>query len=1428
VPAEPGVRLEVAFEVLYLRLRQEGFRTGVDQQLRMQELLDRMECRPQDLKIVLCPLFATNPAQQVIFYRVFDEVFPLLAFETPAPAQEAAAQELNPAGSAAAGSGKPRRPRYSVWLIVAGIVAISLVYWLFYRPVSPAILPPPVAPAASGATGSTSPATPLVPENPPPIPVLHTVDLALPAGLPTVHPEAKRIAIEWSAILSPLLFFGLYSMYRWFLRQTSAKRGAELQPPHFWPLQLESLSSRVFRTDELRELARRMRQREDATQTTLDVPATISASIRGRGFPRFRYRPIRRPPEYLVVIERVSNADPFCSMTTELVDLLKADGVLLTRYYFEGDPRRLFTDTGDQIALVDVAVRTGDHRLLLFGSSGCLFHPVTGRLEDWVAPLFERQKLKSLLLSDAPRAKRIARLWEAGFAVATADSAGIRQTVDFFESGGVPACKAFPEFIPLDEPIQEERLEKDRLERNLPAGPEELWLASCAVYPEINWNLALRLGATIDPALLCERAAGRLARMVWLRRGEIPPHWRERLTETISESARLPIQQSLFALLRMQAVPQDTFAWENWRHTLRAFRLPGRGWRERIREFWSGGPVTLARDSAQDLTCLRFLDRQPRGRFGFTLPEWVRGLVFEQGLRVLGTRTLAWLPLAVIAMLLCAAVLRPWRIHDEDLRHVVGKVVDSQGAVYSAASINIPGGFSAGGSFDFTMPLKATQMTVITSTPIWPESVRMVGDGKVEVVVGKQNPRVGPIQVLDTQWGTSGVVVDYSGPVMFATASCLGISVPVFNVKPSDATILLPLDPQTDFDCNVSLLDSDGRTAIRQSIPDPPEANSGQPKILLFTADSGPESMGNMTVELKWQVTNADSVRLFAGKDLVKFASGATSATVNQTNPDTAYRLEATNRAGAVSQVISNVKPGSVGPVVVKLEATPSHIRKGEQARLTWQVSGLVGPQVIYLEPDNPEKGMAATGSQMVSPGVTTTYTLFVNKYSSSTTVTVDQVAIPPGPVGRGGTGSITGKVQDPSGAVIPATTVVLTSADGKVTTQTTGAEAVFTFPSLAPGNYALRAQHAGFSTWQRSLIAVGANQALNVSIQMAVGPPGSYVTFVNLTSQPVDAGLVVSGMVQSKGAIAAGAGMQQPIVTGQVWDFRQNGQVVGTYQVPNDNAPQQYIIRTDPKAPQTTPSPAQAPPGKTWGLLIGISAYQKAQPLRYANADAQAFATFLATPRGGGAPANQIMLLTDAQATSSAVRSAFNGFLRGPGRNDTVYILISGQAVVDSKGVEGYLLTAESDPANLPRTAIPMSELQTAIVGVMKSAGRVIFLADESRALQFPSPALSYLMGGINSAPGEILGMSAAFPSQVSLEGPQFGGGHGAFTWAVLQGLMGAADTNKDGFVTVAELKDFMLTDLPGLTGNKQQPVPFGSYDGTVRLSDLSKPGPP
>jgi uncharacterized caspase-like protein len=251
----------------------------------------------------------------------------------------------------------------------------------------------------------------------------------------------------------------------------------------------------------------------------------------------------------------------------------------------------------------------------------------------------------------------------------------------------------------------------------------------------------------------------------------------------------------------------------------------------------------------------------------------------------------------------------------------------------------------------------------------------------------------------------------------------------------------------------------------------------------------------------------------------------------------------------------------------------------------------------------------------------------------------------------------------------------------------------------------------------------------------------------------------------------------------------------------------------------------------KTFALVVGISKYQKLPQdfwLHYPDADAKAFSRHLASPRGGAIPPDQMLVLTNEQATTAALRSAFLTFLKArPGPNDTVYILIAGHGTVDESGA--YILTYDSDPGNLAGTALPMAELHSVVEEALSKVGHVILLADVCRAATIEGQKTAALGGAveqIGEAPGELLGLMAARPKELSFEGPEFGGGHGAFTWSVLKGLEGAADSNHDGFVTAGELIDFVYSDVPGLTQGKQHARDFGNIEGTTKLSDLSKPG--
>ena len=255
------------------------------------------------------------------------------------------------------------------------------------------------------------------------------------------------------------------------------------------------------------------------------------------------------------------------------------------------------------------------------------------------------------------------------------------------------------------------------------------------------------------------------------------------------------------------------------------------------------------------------------------------------------------------------------------------------------------------------------------------------------------------------------------------------------------------------------------------------------------------------------------------------------------------------------------------------------------------------------------------------------------------------------------------------------------------------------------------------------------------------------------------------------------------------------------------------------------------APDARTFALLIGISKYQKLPQdewLQYADADAKTFSDHMSSLRGGGVPPDQMVVLTNEQATTAAVRNAFQTFLKNrAGKKDTIFILVAGHGIVDTRGA--YIMTYDSDPEDLSATALPMAELQSLVDDELSKVGRVVFLADVCRAATIGSLKTDAVGGAIEKlgeAQGEMLGLMAARPKEVSYEGPTYGGGHGAFTYSVLKGLEGSADNNDDRAVDAGELIQYVQGNVSKLTSNKQHPRDFGNMANETKLSDLSKPG--
>ena len=111
---------------------------------------------------------------------------------------------------------------------------------------------------------------------------------------------------------------------------------------------------------------------------------------------------------------------------------------------------------------------------------------------------------------------------------------------------------------------------------------------------------------------------------------------------------------------------------------------------------------------------------------------------------------------------------------------------------------------------------------------------------------------------------------------------------------------------------------------------------------------------------------------------------------------------------------------------------------------------------------------------------------------------------------------TLTGKVTDPSGAVVPNVQVTATKSDTNSRFQTTtNTDGLYTIPFLPPGAYELTAETTGFKKYVQSGIQIGSDTRVAQDISLAVGASSESVTVTadaaQLESVTASAGQVIT-----------------------------------------------------------------------------------------------------------------------------------------------------------------------------------------------------------------------------------------------------------------------------------------------------------------------------
>jgi hypothetical protein len=248
------------------------------------------------------------------------------------------------------------------------------------------------------------------------------------------------------------------------------------------------------------------------------------------------------------------------------------------------------------------------------------------------------------------------------------------------------------------------------------------------------------------------------------------------------------------------------------------------------------------------------------------------------------------------------------------------------------------------------------------------------------------------------------------------------------------------------------------------------------------------------------------------------------------------------------------------------------------------------------------------------------------------------------------------------------------------------------------------------------------------------------------------------------------------------------------------------------------------------WAVVIGIDKYQNTRHLKYAVNDAQAFYDHLI--HNNRIPEENVTLMINEKARLTRLRSVLGTHLKKKaGKEDMVIIFFAGHGACekdvtspDKDGLAKYILPYDANPRDLYATALPMSEVSRIFNRI--GSERLIFIADAcysgasgGRTITLTGVRTNISEGFLDrivSGKGRVI-LTASGPNEVSGEDDKLK--HGVFTYFLLEGLRGKADTDRDGIITVDEAYRYVSREVPRATGQEQHPVKKGIVEGQLIL---------
>jgi len=234
----------------------------------------------------------------------------------------------------------------------------------------------------------------------------------------------------------------------------------------------------------------------------------------------------------------------------------------------------------------------------------------------------------------------------------------------------------------------------------------------------------------------------------------------------------------------------------------------------------------------------------------------------------------------------------------------------------------------------------------------------------------------------------------------------------------------------------------------------------------------------------------------------------------------------------------------------------------------------------------------------------------------------------------------------------------------------------------------------------------------------------------------------------------------------------------------------------------------------ESWAMLIGCEAYEKAPRLRYIVNDVNALEQALC--QRGDFNRRHVKAIHDRsfgqRPTREGMEKAVQEFLVRPQSGDRLVVYFSGHGFRDDEG-DLYLAPLDCDPSDPQNTGVPVRWLREQVAS-SKAETKIVILdachAGSERSVSAGRrDAGSEDVGEAFRDLDRVVTIASSAASQPSRLDPDHE--HSLFTYWLIEGLKGSADSSRDGVVSIDELFGFVhqaVSLRSESLGGRQTPV--------------------